>query len=320
MPYPHGHQDLRNGVHVWLQPDGGWGRSNAGLVVGDGVSLLVDTLFDLRLTREMLAGFAPVTRSAPITTVVNTHGNGDHWFGNGALPGVEIIASAAAAAEMRDVGPEQVRALMRDPGPAGGFVRRVFEPFDLDGLAPVYPTRVFERELTLTVGGVTVRLVDVGPAHSAGDTIVHVPAAGVVFTGDIVFAGRTPVVWHGPMVSWVRACDLLLGLDADTIVPGHGPVATEAAVRETRDYLMFVTGAAAARYAEGMSAEEAARDIDLGRYAALGERERLAANVRAVYRDLGASDMRLDGPAMFACMAEFVNQGIPSRFPPRSEA
>ena len=100
MAYSRGLHDLGDGCHAWLQPDGGWGWSNSGLVTGGGASLLVDTLFDLVTTRQMLDGIRPLTDRAPLTTVVNTHSDGDHCFGNElvASPGVEIIASDAAAA------------------------------------------------------------------------------------------------------------------------------------------------------------------------------------------------------------------------------
>ena len=84
------------------QPDGGWGWSNAGLITAGGTSLLVDTLFDLRLTREMLDALGPITDAHPIGQAMNTHGNGDHWFGNQLLPdGIPIVASAAVEAYAR---------------------------------------------------------------------------------------------------------------------------------------------------------------------------------------------------------------------------
>ena len=100
--YSLGLHELGDGCHAYLQPDGGWGWSNAGLIVGDGRSLLVDTLFDLRLTAAMLDAMADLTATAPVSSLVNTHANGDHCYGNSevvaAWPDVEIVASTAAAA------------------------------------------------------------------------------------------------------------------------------------------------------------------------------------------------------------------------------
>ena len=103
--------ELGDGCFAYVQGNGGWGWSNAGLVVGDGTSLLVDTLFDLRLTEAMLAAMADHTRAAPIGTVVNTHANGDHCYGNQLVDGAQIIASSATAHEMSEVPPSMLAAL-----------------------------------------------------------------------------------------------------------------------------------------------------------------------------------------------------------------
>ncbi|GKQ39410.1 MBL fold metallo-hydrolase [Streptomyces sp. A012304] len=296
--------ELGHGCYAWIAGDVGWGMSNAGLITGRGASLLVDTLYDLRLTKTMLDALAPLTTPAPISTVVNTHGNGDHWFGNQLVAHAEIIAARGSVADMRQVGPAEMRALTSMDSPAGHFARRIFGRFDHTDIEPVLPNRVFDGETVLDIGGTEVRLIDVGPAHSAGDTIVHVPHARTVYTGDIVFAGAAPVVWHGPFTRWLTACDLLLGLDADIVVPGHGPVTTKQAVRVIRDYLEYVHEQATARFTAGMPAMDAARDIRLGRFADLDESERLAVNVNTVYRELDPSLPPLDGPGLFGCMAE----------------
>jgi len=89
-----GLHDLGNSTYAYLQPDGTWGWSNAGLIVDGDAALLVDTLFDVRLTREMLAAMrSAVPAARKIGTVVNTHGNPDHVFGNQLVADSTIIAS-----------------------------------------------------------------------------------------------------------------------------------------------------------------------------------------------------------------------------------
>jgi glyoxylase-like metal-dependent hydrolase (beta-lactamase superfamily II) len=296
---------VRGGSYAWLQPDGGWGLSNSGLIVGDGESLLVDTLFDLPHTRRMLAGLAALTAAAPTTTVVNTHGNGDHWFGNALMGDADIVAAAASVEDMKAVGPQSLRALLALGGPTGDYLRRIFGRYQFDGVRPVYPTCTFERRLELCVGGVDVLLIDVGPAHTRGDTIVYCPRDGVVFTGDIVFADGTPIVWAGPVGNWLAACERILELRPASIVPGHGPVSDRSAVRRMADYLEFVQSEASKRHAAGMSAREAAFDIDLGPFAGRPESERLAVNVQAIYRELEpAGAAQPTGPELFGCMAD----------------
>ena len=309
VPYTRGLHEVGDGVFAWLQPDGGWGWSNAGLLRGDGGSLLVDTLFDLALTRTMLDAMASITATAPIATLVNTHANGDHCYGNQLVIGAEVIASAASAAEMEQLPPSTLGMMTSlDLGDATNrYIARAFGPFTFDDIEPPHPDRTFSGALSLEVGGQPVELVEVGPAHTAGDVIVHLPDAGTVFTGDILFHDGTPLIWDGPVQNWLDACDRILGLDSAVIVPGHGPLADAQAVRDTAAYLTFVRDEATARHAAGMSATDAARDIDLGPYGDWGESERIALNVDAVYREIDPSHVTPGVLPLFTLMAEIAD-------------
>ena len=101
--YAEGLYDLNHGLYAWLVPNGSWGESNAGLIVGDGQALLVDTLWDLNYTRTMLDAMHPVTEAAPISTVVNSHADGDHCWGNQLMAGADIITSQASFDELRSL-------------------------------------------------------------------------------------------------------------------------------------------------------------------------------------------------------------------------
>jgi glyoxylase-like metal-dependent hydrolase (beta-lactamase superfamily II) len=280
-------RQVGDGAYAYVQHDGSWGWSNSGLVVDGPEALVVDTLFDLRLTRDLLDAYGRVLPAgAGVTTLVNTHANGDHTFGNQLLPDARIVASRRTAEEMAEVPPALLAGLMRQApqlGVTGEFLRRIFGPFDFEGIELTLPGTTFDGELVLRVGTKEVRLVEVGPAHTRGDTIVVVPRDRVVYTADILFVGGHPVMWAGPVENWLRALDLVLALDVDTVVPGHGPVTDKRAVAELRDYLRHLDREARARYDAGMSAREAALDIPLGGFASWGEGERVAANVRTLY-------------------------------------
>jgi cyclase len=251
----------------------------------------------------------PVTRAAPISTVVNTHANGDHCYGNQLLAGSEIIASTATAEEMADVPPSTLAALNAAPGELGELFRQFFGAFRFEGIEPTPPTRTFDGRLELDVGGRTVELIEVGPAHTRGDTIVHVPQTRTVFTGDILFINGTPIVWAGPLSNWIAACDLMLGMDVDVVVPGHGPVTDKGGVAQVRDYLSFVEQEATSRFEAGMDAWDAARDIALGGFAEWGESGRLAVNVEAVYRQLDPAHHGPDIVEQFRRMALLEGRG-----------
>lgn len=304
IPYTRGLHQLTEHCHAWLVPDGTWGWSNAGLVTGAGQSLLVDTLFDLPMTQEMLTGLEPVTGDHPIGTVVNTHANGDHWFGNELVAGAEIIASAATGDEMAANGPELILGLMNQDGPIGRFANHIFEPFTFTGITPTVATRTFSGELTVDVGGTAVELLQLGPAHTAGDTVVFVPSERVLFAGDLLFIGGTPISWAGPITNWIAACDRMLALEPAVVVPGHGPVVDASGIHQVRDYLTWVHAEATERHERGLSAEEAMHDIDLGRFAELDERGRIAQNILAVYYELDPTLERVDTLEVFRRIAE----------------
>lgn len=302
MNYTLGLHEVAPGTHAYLQPDGGWGWSNAGLVAGEGASLLVDTLFDLRITQRMLDAMAPLTSAAPIDSVVNTHANGDHCYGNSLVRDARIIASAATAREMSEVPPAMLAALNQAPGEVGDLFRHFFGDFEFEGIEMVLPTDTFSGRHSLGVGGRRVDLVEVGPAHTAGDTLVFVPDARTVFTGDILFIGGTPIVWAGPLDNWISACDLIIASDVDVIVPGHGPVTDKAGVAAVREYLVYVRDQATERFNGGMDAWDAARDIALNGFSGWGEQGRIAVNVDTVYRSLDPSHRSPDVVEQFRRM------------------
>jgi 2-keto-4-pentenoate hydratase/2-oxohepta-3-ene-1,7-dioic acid hydratase in catechol pathway/glyoxylase-like metal-dependent hydrolase (beta-lactamase superfamily II) len=310
IPYTRGLHQVADRVWAWMLPDGGFGWSNAGLVVGDGSSLLVDTLFDLPLTREMLDAMAPITDRAPITDALITHSNGDHTHGNELLDrAVRVIAAKGTAEEIaHGMAPEMLAmAQTADLGPvATPYLRERFGPFDFSGITLRNADQTFDDQLTIDVGGREVRLLNLGPAHTAADSIVHVPDAEVLFAGDLLFIGCTPIVWAGPIANWVAACDAMIALDAPTVVPGHGPITDPDGIRAVRGYLVHVAEQAETAYRKGLSFVEAADNIDLGEYASWLDAERVVINVYQRYRELDAGTPQLPAMGLLAMQADWL--------------
>ncbi len=332
-----GLREVGDGCWAYLQPSGSWGWNNAGLICDGEASLLVDTLYDPRLTGRMLQEMRDAVPAAKkIGTVVNTHANGDHCFGNQLVRDSEIIASRRGAAEMSEIPPalmaklRKIARLSVQLGPVGRgmgwladklgvemlasvieaapFVLEIFGPFEFEGVELVLPTRTFDDALTLTVGSKRVELIEVGPAHTKGDVIVHVPSDRVVYTGDILFIGGHPVVWEGPVSNWIAACERIEAMDVDAIVPGHGPLTDKAGVRRVREYLVYVSEQARARYDAGMSAFEAAKDIDLRDFEGWKDRERIVVNVDTLYREFAGKGPRKSAVPCFAAMARYAGK------------
>ena len=315
-----GWHEFGNGQFAYLQPSGTWGYSNAGLVVDGEEALLVDTLFDERLTAEMLAAMPDVAGVgvANIGQLVNTHANGDHTYGNSLVTAATIIASEASSHEMKvEDAPEHIAAIMRQTdslGELGTYLRAIFGPFDFEGVRHRLPDCTFTGRTTLKVGDKDVHLVELGPAHTAGDVIVHVPGDRTVYTGDILFIDGTPVMWAGPVGNWIKACDYIIGLDVETIVPGHGPTTDKAGVREMQRYLSFLDAETRRRHAAGMRAWEIAQDIALAEFGAWNDAERIAVTVDTIVREIEGDTSPRDVPRLFAQMAELDKRHHPERY------
>jgi cyclase len=307
MNYTQGLQEVGDGLYAYLQPDGGWGWSNAGLVVDGERTLLIDTLFDLTLTEEMLRSMRDaVPAAARIDMLVNTHANGDHCYGNQLVGDARIIASEQTAAEMTELPPAAMAALVEQApkmGELGAFFLDCFGAFDFAGIELAPPGETFSGELEIRVGDRELRLIEVGPAHTRGDTLIHVPAERVLFSGDILFSEAHPIAWAGPVSNWISACDRIIGMEVAAIVPGHGPLADLDAVRELKAYFEYLYAEGRARHAEGMTALQAARAISLERWANWGESERLVVNIANIYAELSGEEEPLNALAAFEQMA-----------------
>ena len=307
--YKRGLADLGNGTFAYLQPDGSWGWSNAGLITDGDQSLLVDTLFDLKLTREMLSAMrdAAPQAASKIGTLVNTHHNGDHCYGNELVEGAEIVSSAHALEEMKRESPTLLANFMKAApglGLTGAYLTHCFGAFHFNGITPTLPTTTFTGHMHRHVGNKRVDLIEVGPAHTGGDVLVHVPGDRTVFTGDILFIEGTPIMWAGPVGNWIAACDEILKLDCETIVPGHGPVTDKRGVKAVQSYLTYIRDQARQRYDAGLSARDAAHDIALGDYDSWGDAERIAVNVATLYREFSGDTAPPNPAELFTQMGE----------------
>jgi len=309
--YSEGVYNLGNGAFAYLQDCNkgtGWGWSNSGLITDHEESLLVDTLRDEKLTVVMLEAYRDATGLNPreIGTLVNTHRDADHTYGNRLMSHARIIASEACARQMRDRPPSAITALLRNRpgGVIGDYIFKLFgRPFEFEGLEPTLPNDTFRGRRDLKVGDKHVHLIEVGPAHTEGDVLVHVPANRTVYTGDIVFLTNTPVIWAGPHENWIAALDAVLAMDIDTVVPGHGPITDKKGVAKVKDYIHHVELQSRLRYDAGMKVEEAIQDIALGEFDDWGGAERIVPNVLYFYRRFRGDTNRDDLREAMALMA-----------------
>ncbi len=300
-------REIGTDVYACLQEDRGLGTSNSGLINRAG-GLVIDTFWDLAHTRQLIATYTRVWRG-PARRVVNTHHNGDHCWGNQLFADAEIIGHRLCAAAFEKESPAGMEALRQAAGssnPAVAALAQALAAWDFSGITLTPPTTLIDDRLSLDLDGITAHLIYVGPAHTAGDVIVHLPAQRVVFTGDVLFRLCTPIGWEGTFDRWIAALDAIVALNPEVIVPGHGPLCGVEGPREMKAYLQYVRSESKRGFDAGLSALEAAKRMDLGPYAGWTEPERLLFNVERAYRECRGEpfDAPIDVAAIFRGMHE----------------
>jgi len=266
--------EVSPGVYAYIQPDGTWWINNTGFLVGPQGVISIDTCSTERRTRAYARAIAGVS-ATPVRAVVNTHHHGDHTFGNCLFPAAAIIGHEQARAEAIAFGPP--RELPFWDGPQWGDLR----------LDPPFIT--FSDRLALHAGDLRAEVRHVGvAAHTTNDSIVWIPERSVLFCGDLVFNGGTPFVLMGSVAGTITVLEqVIMPLGARTVVPGHGPVFDGTGpIESTVAYLRFVQETAATGRAAGLTPLDAARQADLGDFAAWPDAERIAGNLHRAYAEL----------------------------------
>ena len=268
--------EVSAGIYAYIQPDGSWFLNNTGFVVGRKGVISIDTTATERRTRNYLETISSVT-SQPVRTLINTHHHGDHTHGNCLLPLATIIGHPRCREE-----------ILNTPfPPRAGLWTNV----EWGELHPEPPFVTFDDHLTVWVDDLRVELHAVPtPAHTTNDIVAWIPQRSVLFTGDLLFVGGTPFVPMGSVSGSLRALDWLRSFNAQTLVPGHGPVSGASAMDHVEDYLHFVQDAARRGKMAGLTPLEMARQIDLGRFAELSDAERIVGNLYRAYAELDGAE------------------------------
>jgi cyclase len=286
---------LAPGVYQFLSPD------LAGNVQGNSIAIETDhdvLVFDSTLlptTAEAVLRQLRQLTTKPVRYLVNSHWHPDHTGGNEAyataFPDVEIIATAVTRQLMEDTqsvyvktleyeaaqtNVEVQKALRSGRDPTNGKRLSTAEAGELraqlreedEFLAqyrttrPRLPTLTFDKRLTLHHGGREFRLIRL-PGHTAGDLVLHLPAEGIVLTGDLL-AYPVPFCADSHPSAWIASLETLSQLNASIIVPGHGPALHD------QTYLRLVLGSLQslqqqirAALRRGLTLEETQKSIDL---------------------------------------------------------
>jgi cyclase len=286
------------GMYAYVQPDGGWMVNNCGVVVDSaGTAVLVDTTSTEKRNRQVLAAVAEISVGSP-RAVVNTHHHPDHTYGNCFLPPETVV-----------IGHEKCREMVLR---AGLEATKVITAPDYGDLTLRPPEITFADRLTLHLDGLPVELRAVGQAaHTSNDVYVWLPDQKVLFAGDLAFNGGQPFVLEGSIAGFREALRQMRDLDAEVLLPGHGPVCRGDDVPRLLDdldaYLAYVQDVAAETHAAGLTPLEAAQKHRDNEYESWAESERFVGNLHRAYAALDGNpeDPTLNVPRVWPDMVAF---------------
>ncbi|MFO6464342.1 MBL fold metallo-hydrolase [Jannaschia sp. KMU-145] len=238
--------------------DGLWaftaeGDPNSGVIIGDESVMIVEAQATPRLANLVIEKVRTVT-DKPISHLVLTHYHAVRVLGASAYGAGQVIMSDAARAMVAERGQEDWDSeFQRFP--------RLFEGHEsIPGLT--WPTTTFSHGMTVYLGNRRVDIRHLGRAHTAGDAVIHVPDANVMFTGDIVEDRSACYCGDGYFGDWGGTLDAIRAYDVDAIAPGRGGAligreAVDRAIESTRDFVTSTYRPAARVAARGGSLKDA---------------------------------------------------------------
>ena len=259
--------------------------SNAGVVVTDDGVVVFDALGTPSLAYQLLGKIRAIS-DQPIRKVVVSHYHADHIYGLQVFKalGVEIIAPRGALEYMRS---DQARNRLQER-------RESLFPWVNEDTQVVKPDVVIAGRQGFQLGGIEFEIIPLGSTHSDGDQMMLVKNDGVLFSGDLIFEGRIPLVAGSQPNAWLTSLKNFNTDGLKVIVPGHGSASTHPAkaLAFTRDYLQFLHDGMARAVANLQSFDEAYAAMDWSRYENLPASVANRLNANYVYLSLEAASLQ----------------------------
>ncbi len=212
------------------------GDPNTGIIIGDDAVMVIDTQATPVMAQDVVRRIREVS-DKPIKYVVMSHYNAVRVLGASGYVahGLEHII---ASKDTHDLIVE--RGAFDMDSEIGRFPRLFQAVESVPGLT--WPTIVFQHEMTLMMGKLEVKIMQLGRGHTKGDTVVWLPQEKVLFSGDLVEFGATPYAGDAYFTDWPQTLDRVAALGAEKLVPGRGAalkdaVHVKAGLEGTRDFV-----------------------------------------------------------------------------------
>jgi glyoxylase-like metal-dependent hydrolase (beta-lactamase superfamily II) len=247
---------LKISPNVYVIPDENRrGVPNVGIVVGTRATLIIDPGMG-RKSGEVIAREAAKVSKGTEIYVVNTHFHPEHTTGEAGLPAAARVIRAVA--QQQDIESEGMKFVQMFASRSAAL-SELLE--DIKGFRA--PAEVFERERTLDLGGVRVRLLWLGPGHTRGDTAILVEGDRVLFSGDLAMKEVFPAFTsaHSNIATWLAALEQMAGLRPAQVVGAHYGMGDASIIAAYRSYFTELRARIGALKAQGLSPDDAARTL-----------------------------------------------------------
>ena len=210
------------------------GDPNTGIIIGDDCVMVIDTQATPIMAQDVVRHIRTVT-DKPIKYVVLSHYHAVRVLGASGYAPEHIIAS-------HDTYELIVERGEQDKASEIGRFPRLFQNVESVPPGMTWPTMTFKGEMTLWLGKLEVKLMQVGRGHTKGDTIAWIPSEKVLFSGDLVEFDATPYAGDAYFEDWPATLDALAAMKPSALVPGRGaalktPEQVATALRGTRDFV-----------------------------------------------------------------------------------
>ena len=190
----------------------GNGANSTFITTKDGV-IVIDTRGNEKEAGQVLKAIRKATQQ-PVVYVVNSHFHKENISGNGVFQSARTLIAQKRTQAMIVLEAEREQHIVTPPNLS------------------------FEKKLELKLGKYHLKLIHPGPAHTDGDLYIYIPKWRIIITGGMVFNRIIPFLGDGNIESWIHALREMEDLDAEVIVPGHGPVGGKPIVTQMKHYLM----------------------------------------------------------------------------------
>ena len=266
--------------HVFAIPDNDTTPSvpNVGFVVGTRAILVIETGLGYPNGAIVLSEALKLAPGLPLY-LVTTHVHPEHDLGANAFPAsTKMIRSTAQVKDIDEFGLQLADFFSRRSVIESEFLKdATFRKADI----------TFDKEYSLDLGGVGVRLVAMGPDHTAGDTAIFVDSDRVVFTGDIAMRGQpgfdSP---YSSLAHWLTSLDTLDAFQPKIVVPSHGPIGDASYISGYRTYLTTIRDRTVELKKQGLTVDQVVATLTPElKTASYSNSGRLAGAIKSAYKE-----------------------------------